>query len=245
MFNINWTKKTKIVINGKEYERLEDVPEQFRSLLKDSDGDGIPGIAAQGKTTWKIAPIFKITQAQSELLDMNPSVPVAPPESFRCDVNGGQRCISWRWISLRAVGAFLFFVLWDSILAAVLYWMSFAKNLPMFALAALLFLAAVGAGVTYVLTAYLVNRTSIRVDGARVSVRHGPLPWFGARDVLRADIDRVFCEKYDRGDDEAGWEPQMTYNVMLRLKGGATLRLASGLHAPEEALFIEQQIRRP
>lgn len=243
MFNINWTKKTRFVINGKAYERLEDVPEQFRSLLK--DGDGIPDIAAQGKTTWKIAPVFKITQAQGELLDLNPSVPVAPPGSFRCAADGGERRISWRWISLRAVGAFMFFVLWDGILAAVLYGMSFAKDPPMFALAVPLFLAAVGAGITYALAAYLVNRTSIRMDGTRVSVRHGPLPWPGAKDVLRADIDRVFCETYDRGDDEAGWEPRMTYNVMLRLKGGAALSLASGLHAPEEALFIEQQIRKP
>jgi len=30
--------------NGKEYARLEDVPEEFRALLKDSDGDGIPDV---------------------------------------------------------------------------------------------------------------------------------------------------------------------------------------------------------
>lgn len=39
----------------------------------------------------KIASIFEITQARSELLDANPSVPITPPESFRFDANGGER----------------------------------------------------------------------------------------------------------------------------------------------------------
>lgn len=33
----------KITINGKEYARVEDVPEEFRALLKNSDRDGILG----------------------------------------------------------------------------------------------------------------------------------------------------------------------------------------------------------
>ena len=55
MFDINWSRKIKITINGKEYARLEDVPEEFRVLLKDSDGDGIPDVARQGKRTWRVA----------------------------------------------------------------------------------------------------------------------------------------------------------------------------------------------
>jgi hypothetical protein len=35
-FHVNVTKKTKIVVNGQEYARMEDVPERFRSILKDS-----------------------------------------------------------------------------------------------------------------------------------------------------------------------------------------------------------------
>ncbi len=35
-------KKTTYNINGKEYHSLEEVPEEFRRLLEDKDGDGCP-----------------------------------------------------------------------------------------------------------------------------------------------------------------------------------------------------------
>jgi hypothetical protein len=34
----------RIEINGKRYERLEDVPAEFRRLLEDKDGNGIPDL---------------------------------------------------------------------------------------------------------------------------------------------------------------------------------------------------------
>jgi len=38
--------------------------------------------------------------------------------------------------------------------------------------------------------------------------------------------------------------PAVTYAVKLVLKGGAKLSLVAGLRDPDQALFIEQQIRR-
>src|SRR5262245_34223730 len=35
-------------VNGVKYDRLEDVPEQFRVLFKDADGNGIPDIFESG-----------------------------------------------------------------------------------------------------------------------------------------------------------------------------------------------------
>lgn len=245
MFNINWTKKTKIIVDGKEYERLEDLPERLRSLLKDSDGDGIPDIAAQGKKTWKIEPFIKITPRPGEPLDMDPNIPVALPDAFQLDDNGIERRISWRWISMRAVGTFLFIMIWDSILAVVLHGAFLGKTPPLSILAILLISGGIGAGINYAVAAYLINRTSVRVDTSRVSVEHGPLPWFGAKEVLRTDIDRVISEKHTQLDDDGGFEPRVTYKVLLLLNGGATLSLVAGLHSPEQALFIEQQIRKP
>jgi hypothetical protein len=41
---------TRIVINGQEYHSLEEVPEEYRALLQDSDGDGVPDVL-QGATS--------------------------------------------------------------------------------------------------------------------------------------------------------------------------------------------------
>ena len=63
MFDINWSRKIKITINGKEYARLEDVPEEFRALLKDIDGDGIPDVSRQGKRAWRVAGFISLSGA--------------------------------------------------------------------------------------------------------------------------------------------------------------------------------------
>lgn len=245
MFNINWTKKTKIVVDGKEYERLDDLPEHLRSLLKDRDGDGIPDVAAQGKKTWGFEPVIKVNFHPGEPLEMDPNVPVTLPDGFRFDDNGSERRISWRWFSLGIIGALFFVALWDGIAGFTLRAALSTKNLPLPALLVLLLLAICGIAMTYGVIAYLVNRTIIHLDPARLSVEHGPLPWFGAKDIPKVDISRVWSEKVGQAsDDDTMFEPSVTYRVKLILKGDKTLNLVTGLHAPEQALFIEQQIRK-
>ena len=87
LFDINWSRKIKITINGKEYARLEDVPEEFRALLKDSDGDGIPDVARQGKRTWRFTGFVSLGGA-SEPLDAHRGVPVACPTAFNSTTTG-------------------------------------------------------------------------------------------------------------------------------------------------------------
>jgi hypothetical protein len=86
------------------------------------------------------------------------------------------------------------------------------------------------------------------VNATGVSVRHGPLPWLGARDVATADIDGVVSERVinDSADSSDGtiFEPRVIYSVKLMLKSGKTVTLVTGLRAPNQALFIEQQIRK-
>jgi hypothetical protein len=111
------------------------------------------------------------------------------------------------------------------------------------ALAVLVILGALGVAMAYTVIAYLINRTIVRVDAAMVSVRHGPLHWFGAKDIPKAEIARVWSEKIGQpSDEDTLFEPSVTYRVRLLLKKGAKLTLVTGLRSPEQALFIEQWI---
>ena len=248
----NYLKKSRIVVNGKEYERLEDVPEPFRSKLKDNVSCAIPGIAklvTREKSAWNIPSISFSFSSQSEPLDSDPNVPVAPPDGFQFEDKGLERLISWRWISWQTLGATVFITLWDVVMAFVLHAICSSKNAfkgaPLWVPLAIVALIAVGISMTYAVAAYLVNRTSVQLRSGQVSVWHGPLPWFGEKDVTRADIARVWSEKIGQvTDEDTAFVPAVSYAVKLLLKAGKTLNLVSGLLAPEQALFIEQQIRK-
>lgn len=192
-----------------------------------------------GNFNWNKKIWIVINGTAGELLAVDPAVRLAPPEGFRIDDDG--RRVSWRWFTWSAVGGLAFAIVFDGILAVWLYCVSLT-GAPLFVAAAALLMTAIGTGMTYSIVALLVNRTTLRVDAAEVSVRHGPLRWFGEKNVRRADIDSVRCEKIE-GSDETLWDPALSYSVTLALKGGGTLNLVAGLRDPEQALYIEQLIR--
>jgi hypothetical protein len=248
LFDINWSRKIKITINGKEYARLEDVPEEFRDLLRDSDGDGIPDFARQRKRSWTLTGFVSVGVA-NEPLAAPPGVPIAPPDGFQVDDDGLERRVSWRWFSWYAMRGIVFAAIFSVPFAFVLYAYvnSADKSWPAPALAIAVSFALPVAATLYGWLAYLVNRTTIRVDAERVSVRHGPLPWLGAKDVAKADIDRVFSEMVINDSDSSDgtiFQPREIFVVRLRLKSGKTRRLVTGLHSADQALFIEQEVRK-
>ncbi len=248
MFDIHWSRKIKITINGKEYARVEDVPEEFRALLQDSDGDGIPDVARQGKRTWRVRGSVSLGDA-SEPLDAHRDVPVTLPAGFQFEDNGLEQRVSWRWFSWHAMRGIIFAAIFIVPFAFMLYSYvnSSDKSWPAPAMAIALLLALPAAATSYRWLAYVVNRTTVRVDATRISVLHGPLPWPGFKDIARADIDKVVSERVinDSSDSSDGtiFQPREIYRIKLILKNGKTLRLVSGLLAPEQALFIEQLIR--
>jgi hypothetical protein len=87
----------------------------------------------------------------------------------------------------------------------------------------------------YNLVVMFVNSTVLSVDANRVLVRHGPLPSLFGRSttIERSDITQLYSAKYGA-----------LYAVEAKLKSGKTQRLVAPLVAPEQALFIEQQVER-
>jgi hypothetical protein len=100
---------------------------------------------------------------------------------------------------------------------------------------------AVGLGVAYGALAGIMNRTTIRVTGDRLRIRHAPLPWLGNREVPVDELEQVYCtQKEHRGKNGVTF----TYEVKTATKGGAGMTLLTGLPEAEQALYIEQTIEK-
>lgn len=240
---------------GRSNEPVREVCRACGKLMKPRPEPARPEsveLPRPGRSRFRIGP-FLITGHHGDVgepLAPAPDVPLPPPDGFRFD-DGPERRVSWRWFTWSAFLGIYFAAVFGVPFAFMYYVYLHSpadKPWPAQAVAAMALLGLPPAALAYTWLAYLVNRSTLRVDAARVSVRHGPLPCWGAKDVLRADIARVFCEKWihssRNASDGTAFEPRVTYRVKLLLKGGRTLNLVTGLLAPEQALFLEQQIRR-
>ncbi len=83
----------------------------------------------------------------------------------------------------------------------------------------------------------LVNSTEFRVDEKLLTVRHGPLPWFGKRSI---PVDRIMqlSTKIHRT------RHALTYRLTATLVDSAPIELAEGINTAAEARSIERAIER-
>ena len=96
-------------------------------------------------------------------------------------------------------------------------------------------------GIAYTALAGWLNRTRITVDQGRISVRHGPLPWLGNKDLDGSTMKQLYSkEKISRGRNSTS----VTYEVHAITTNGRNEKLLSGLETSEQALYIEQEIER-
>jgi hypothetical protein len=100
----------------------------------------------------------------------------------------------------------------------------------------------IGLGMGYFALAMIMNSTVIRVSSHEVSVEHGPLPWFGNRQIASKEIAQLFCvEQVHRGRRGA---VSITFSVEYITTSNRRDTLISGLTDLGQALFVEQQIER-
>ncbi len=107
-------------------------------------------------------------------------------------------------------------------------------------LASFLWALVPAAGYGYYGLALLLNRWVVRADGARLTVRSGPIPWPGARDIRLVDIGRIYSEAYVSYEGRGGGGAR--YRVMVMLKNGKTIQLLPGGSDPAKAEFIVQRL---
>ena len=144
-----------------------------------------------------------------------------------------------KWFGWQTVFLTAFAVFWDGFL---LTWYSFTLpfGFSFFNLFPLIHVAA-GIGITYTALAGWLNTTRISVSQGKISVRHGPLPWLGNKDLDGSMLKQLYSkEKISRGRNSTSY----SYEVHAVLSNGKNAKLVSGLESSEQALYIEQEIER-
>lgn len=167
-------------------------------------------------------------------------IPVPLPAGVHVEERGRDLVITRRWFSWMYVFLLFFCVVWNGMLA-FFYGLIFFAGGPLVMKLFPLLHVAVGVGLTYATAAGLLNRTTFTVERDHLAVRHGPLPWRGNRDLSAREMEQLFCsEVVIHGRNGT----TVRYGVDAVLKDGRHLKLATGLNAREQALFIEQAIEK-
>ena len=166
-----------------------------------------------------------------------PRPEIGMPRRFSVEEGPPLRIVR-RWLSGKAFFLVAFSLIWNGVLAVFIAGIV-AGNVPLHVLAFLSLHLAAGIFIGYYTLCLFVNRTRVEVDGERLRVSHGPLPWPGNRDLGVAELSQLWSrERVSRSKNGT----TVTYEVHAALKSGSVVQLLSGLDAPEQALFVEQQL---
>jgi len=121
-----------------------------------------------------------------------PRVPQPPAIKFEQFGNGMR--LARRWFVWSVVFLTFFCIAWDSFL---IFWYSVALRPggPLIMVVFPVVHVAVGVGLTYFTLAIYLNRTTLEVDESRLTVRIGPLPWPGNRNIEVGDLEAALLPK--------------------------------------------------
>lgn len=173
------------------------------------------------------------------------------PEKITREVLPTGLRFTYRWFGLQFLFFAFFCVIWNGFLffwystaTTGVDWSAGAGGLKSDQLMTLLFPighVAVGIGLTYFTLCGFLNRTTVNVSPREISVRHGPLPWFGNRTVPALQVAQIFREEIVRQGKNGTYT---RYQLSAALKDNRKLKLLSGLDTPDLALYLEQEIER-
>lgn len=172
------------------------------------------------------------------------SPPAAPPEVFR--VTRGVRVVKrgdggfqiiWRWWNVRRfilgtllyMGSAAFLLIDDPIFRSVNPFSILLAGMPLWGV--------------YLNSALLLNSTLITADGEFLRVSHGPVPWFGRREVAVKDIAGLHagCETHTGLFSNA---KMRTFRLWAKLAGGERQVLVNGPIDGYQAEAIKEVLER-
>lgn len=149
----------------------------------------------------------------------------------------GTLVVERRWFGLQDIFMLFFSIMWDGFL---FFWYSTALSAPgglqpMLVLFPLLHVA-VGVGMTYRAIAGLLNRTTVSVRDGRLTVRHGPLPWLGDRDLPTPSLRQLYVRsKTSRTKNGT----RTSFKVCAENADRAEVVLVAGLTDRAQADYLE------
>lgn len=162
------------------------------------------------------------------------------PERFRTGKDADGSFIAWRWFRAHHLVLLVFALGWNGFLIFFFSMAAKGNAPPAFFLFPLIHVA-VGVGIGYAALTGFVNSTTVRVGKGVLRIRHGPLPWFGNRELRGAEVDQLYCaSKTTRNEGSS----TTTYELRAVMKTGKMLTLLRGLTEVEQALFVEQRVER-
>jgi hypothetical protein len=100
--------------------------------------------------------------------------------------------------------------------------------------------AAIGVSLVYATLGGLLNRTVIQVTSEFITVRQGPVPWWGNRRLPLDEIERLDCDRETDPEERGG---RYDYCVQAQTRTASKVDLVSDLDRAQ-ALFIKQELER-
>lgn len=164
------------------------------------------------------------------------------PKKFQVEEEPGLLRISWRWFTPSLLFLTFFCFVWDGFL---LLWYTAAFTFPkipwMFKVFPLLHVG-VGVFLTYWVIAGYLNTTKVEVTRRSLSIQHGPVPWKTNWTLEGRDLKQLFCKQKVYQNNKGA--PTHTYELLAYTRDGRTLTLLDSLEAPQQALYLEEQLER-
>lgn len=92
---------------------------------------------------------------------------------------------------------------------------------------------------SYLALANLLNRTRVDVDGATLTVRHGPIPWPGGNRWPIDEVEQLFVVEEVSGSGKGKDVRTYEYKVKARIRNGGDVLLVNGPLDPRRAKALE------
>lgn len=162
------------------------------------------------------------------------------PSGIQVRSNARELRLVLRWFTPMYIFLAFFSATWIGFLV---FWYARARGAPLaFQLFPLLHVA-VGIGLAYSTVAGFLNSTTITVERGHLSVRHGPIPWKGNRDLPADRLEQLYCQEHVTHSRNGGTTIRYSVHAVGK-ESRRKITLVSGLTDRDHALFIENQVEQ-